>query len=221
MNITDDLIEDAKAENLWLVAKWSPSEQGVSMELMSDGTIKLEKSGHVIATTADAVFFQRQRERQAVSSGFDEFIEGMTVSVDISTGKHDIGNRLFGTVSEVMHYSGGGDKNGLVLLVQDVEINLPELDSAGFLLTYKNGTTEFITRAPDNFEIRECKIQPLYAAPSPELISPHPIVEETPALAYLKAWLQDVHDIEVKTQFEHTLIDDLYDRIQALQATKG
>jgi hypothetical protein len=50
---------------------------------------------------------------------------------------------------------------------------------------------------------------------------PHPIVEETRALAYLKAWLQDVHDIEVKTQFEHALIDDLYDRIQALQATKG
>jgi hypothetical protein len=61
----------------------------------------------------------------------------------------------------------------------------------------------------------------LAAAPSPELISPHPIVEETRALAYLKAWLQDVHDIEVKTQFEHALIDDLYDRIQALQATKG
>jgi len=50
-----------------------------------------------------------------------DLIEGMSVSVDVSTGEHDAGNRLFGTVSEVMECL--GDKHGLTLLVQDPEPN--------------------------------------------------------------------------------------------------
>lgn len=50
-----------------------------------------------------------------------DIIEGMTVSVDVSTNGHDSGNRLFGVVNEVMEdlY----DKNGYTLLVYETEPN--------------------------------------------------------------------------------------------------
>jgi hypothetical protein len=48
------------------------------------------------------------------------FIEGMSVSVDVSTGEDDYGNRYYGTVTEVMD---APDKHGVTLLVQDAEPN--------------------------------------------------------------------------------------------------
>jgi len=49
------------------------------------------------------------------------FIEGMSVSVDVSTGDHDAGRRSFGTVTEVMDDL--WDKHGVTLLVQDAKPN--------------------------------------------------------------------------------------------------
>ena len=48
-------------------------------------------------------------------------IEGMSVSVDVSTGDHDAGHRYFGTVTEVMEDA--GEKHGVTLLVQDAKPN--------------------------------------------------------------------------------------------------
>lgn len=50
-----------------------------------------------------------------------DIIEGMSVSVDVSTNDHDSGNRLFGVVNEVMYdlY----DKNSYTLLVYETEPN--------------------------------------------------------------------------------------------------
>lgn len=48
-------------------------------------------------------------------------IEGMSVSVDVSTGDSDAKHRYFGTVTEVMECRYG--KNRLTLLVQDAEPN--------------------------------------------------------------------------------------------------
>ena len=53
-----------------------------------------------------------------------DFIEGMSVSVDVSTGEHDIGHRYFGTVTEVM--DNPEDKHGVTLLVQDAEPNFEQ-----------------------------------------------------------------------------------------------
>lgn len=50
-----------------------------------------------------------------------DIIEGMSVSVDVSTNDHDSGNRLFGVVDEVME--NGYDKNGYILLVYETEPN--------------------------------------------------------------------------------------------------
>lgn len=48
-----------------------------------------------------------------------QLIEGKTVSVDVSTGEHDAGNRLFAKVVEVMH--DGADE--FVILTVDPEPN--------------------------------------------------------------------------------------------------
>lgn len=58
---------------------------------------------------------------ERLSKVLPEVIEGMSVSVDVSTNDHDSGNRLFGVVNEVMEdlY----DKNGYTLLVYETEPN--------------------------------------------------------------------------------------------------
>lgn len=64
-----------------------------------------------------------------------DFITGMSVSVDVSTGEDDAYNRLFGVVNEVMDCD--GDKHGVTLLVYDATANFaapssaPSIDSAG------------------------------------------------------------------------------------------
>ena len=55
-------------------------------------------------------------------------IEGMSVSVDVSTGDHDAGHRYFGTVTEVMECQ--GNKHGVTLLVQDAEPNFTATPTA-------------------------------------------------------------------------------------------
>lgn len=47
---------------------------------------------------------------------------GMSVSVDVSNGEHDISNRYFGTITEVMD-GDEHDKGEVVLLVQDATPN--------------------------------------------------------------------------------------------------
>ncbi|WP_212645694.1 hypothetical protein [Delftia sp. PE138] len=65
-----------------------------------------------------------------LSDELRELITGMTVSVDVSTGEHDAGNRLFGEVTEVMEYDGGSDKHKVVLLVQSPEANFKAAPAA-------------------------------------------------------------------------------------------
>ena len=71
-----------------------------------------------------------------LSDELRDLITGMTVSVDVSTGEHDAGNRLFGEVTEVMEYDQGSDKHRVVLLVQSPEPNFkvapaaPAVDAA-------------------------------------------------------------------------------------------
>lgn len=52
-----------------------------------------------------------------------ELIEGMEVSIDVSTCDADAGNRYFGTVTEVSELDTA--KNGYILLVQDAKPNYP------------------------------------------------------------------------------------------------
>ncbi|EBO9551878.1 DUF551 domain-containing protein [Salmonella enterica] len=60
---------------------------------------------------------------QPVSQTYElpELIEGMEVSIDVSTCDADFGNRYFGTVTEVSELDTA--KNGYILLVQDAKPN--------------------------------------------------------------------------------------------------
>ncbi|EAM4660410.1 DUF551 domain-containing protein [Salmonella enterica] len=62
-------------------------------------------------------------EAEPVSETYNlpELIEGMEVSIDVSTCDTDAGNRYFGTVTEVSELYTA--KNGYILLVQDAEPN--------------------------------------------------------------------------------------------------
>ncbi|HDP9855899.1 TPA: DUF551 domain-containing protein [Escherichia coli] len=62
-------------------------------------------------------------EAEPVSQTYNlpELIEGMEVSIDVSTCDADLGNRYFGTVTEVSELDAA--KNGYILLVQDAEPN--------------------------------------------------------------------------------------------------
>ena len=71
---------------------------------------------------ADATHTLRASHGQAPAGAtLRSMIEGMSVSVDVSTGDHDAGHRYFGTVTEAMECQ--GDKHGVTLLVQDAEPN--------------------------------------------------------------------------------------------------
>ena len=62
-------------------------------------------------------------EAEPVSQTYSlpELIEGMEVSIDVSTCDADLGNRYFGTVTEALELDTA--KNGYILLVQDAEPN--------------------------------------------------------------------------------------------------
>lgn len=62
-------------------------------------------------------------EAEPVSQTYNlpELIEGMEVSIDVSTCDADLGNRYFGTVTEALELDTA--KNGYILLVKDAEPN--------------------------------------------------------------------------------------------------
>jgi len=68
-----------------------------------------------------AAMLQGKAEPVSQRDELPELLEGMEVSVDVSTCDSDAGHRYFGTVTEVSELEGA--KHGLILLVQDAEPN--------------------------------------------------------------------------------------------------
>ncbi|EID1646064.1 DUF551 domain-containing protein, partial [Salmonella enterica subsp. enterica serovar Napoli] len=79
-----------------------------------------------------------------------ELIEGMEVSIDVSTCDADLGNRYFGTVTEALELDTA--KNGYILLVQDAE---PNFDVNGSSPVTPDGWISCSDRMP---EIRQTVI---------------------------------------------------------------
>ncbi|HCJ6018288.1 ead/Ea22-like family protein [Escherichia coli] len=75
---------------------------------------------------------------------FPELIEGMEVSIDVSTCDADLGNRYFGTVTEASELDTA--KNGYILLVQDAE---PNFDVNGNSPVTPDGWISCSDRMPD------------------------------------------------------------------------
>src|ERR1700744_3866932 len=93
-------------------------------------------------------FWRENQPQASMGDAMRDFIEGMSVSVDVSTNDKDAGNRYFGTVTEVM--DDPGDKHGVTLLVQDARPNFspaaPRVVSDGTMTVLREG--RFIT--PEN-----------------------------------------------------------------------
>lgn len=78
--------------------------------------------GHAdAALIRDALSKLAELEKQEPSINLPELIEGMTVSVDVSTCDADAGHRLFGIVNECAELE--TVRHGMILLVQNPEPN--------------------------------------------------------------------------------------------------
>ena len=86
-------------------------------------------------------------EAEPVSQTYNlpELIEGMEVSIDVSTCDADLGNRYFGTVTEALELYTA--KNGYILLVQDAE---PNFDVNGNSPVIPGGWISCSERMPDS-----------------------------------------------------------------------
>ena len=86
-------------------------------------------------------------EAEPVSQAYNlpELIEGMEVSIDVSTCDADLGNRYFGTVTEASELDTA--KNGYILLVQDAE---PNFDVNGKSPVTPDSWISCSERMPDN-----------------------------------------------------------------------
>lgn len=82
-----------------------------------------------------------------------ELIEGMEMSIDVSTCDADAGNRYFGTVTEVSELDTA--KNGYILLVQDAK---PNFDVNGNSPVSPGGWISCSERMPDNDESKPIAI---------------------------------------------------------------
>lgn len=85
-----------------------------------------------------------------------ELIEGMEVSVDVSTCDFDAGHRYFGTVTEVSELDTA--KNGYILLVQDAKPNFDVNGNSpvipdGYALVPVEPTDEMIVAAMDSDDV--------------------------------------------------------------------
>ncbi|EJN5894992.1 ead/Ea22-like family protein [Escherichia coli] len=88
-------------------------------------------------------------EAEPVSQAYNlaELIEGMEVSIDVSTCDADLGNRYFGTVTEALELDTA--KNGYILLVQDAE---PNFDVNGNSPVTPDGWIPVSERMPEPYE---------------------------------------------------------------------
>ena len=93
-------------------------------------------------------------EAEPVSQTYNlpELIEGMEVSIDVSTCDADLGNRYFGTVTEASELDTA--KNGYILLVQDAE---PNFDVNGNYPVTPDGWISCSERMPEMGE-RQCYV---------------------------------------------------------------
>ncbi len=92
-------------------------------------------------------------EAEPVSQAYNlpELIEGMEVSIDVSTCDADLGNRYFGTVTEALELDTA--KNGYILLVQDAE---PNFDVNGNYPVTTDGWISCSERMPNDKQYVWC-----------------------------------------------------------------
>ncbi|EKM2784540.1 ead/Ea22-like family protein [Escherichia coli] len=101
---------------------WSAQDNHINQQ--ADRIESLEKKNGELGRALEAAEKRiAELEAEPVSQTYNlpELIEGMEVSIDVSTCDADLGNRYFGTVTEALELDTA--KNGYILLVQDAEPN--------------------------------------------------------------------------------------------------
>lgn len=118
--------------------------------------ILIDTANHVISRDNTSPYSENLRElarislvvltTEPVSQTYElpELIEGMEVSVDVSTCDFDAGHRYFGTVTEVSELDTA--KNGYILLVHDAK---PNFDVNGNSPVTQDGWINCSERMPD------------------------------------------------------------------------
>ncbi|RRC45527.1 DUF551 domain-containing protein [Escherichia coli] len=134
--------------------KQYPGEQYLN-ELITN--IEFAARAPVEVVRAMAAELRKRREADSaepVSQAYNlpELIEGMEVSIDVSTCDADLGNRYFGTVTEALELDTA--KNGYILLVQDAE---PNFDVNGNSPVTQDGWISCSERMPEMGE-RQCYV---------------------------------------------------------------
>ncbi|WP_441006689.1 DUF551 domain-containing protein [Escherichia coli] len=99
----------------------------------------------VVRELARIVLASLEAEPVSQTYNLPELIEGMEVSIDVSTCDADLGNRYFGTVTEALELDTA--KNGYILLVQDAE---PNFDVNGNSPVTPDGWISCSERMPDD-----------------------------------------------------------------------
>lgn len=100
----------------------------------------------VVRELARIVLASLEAEPVSQTYNLPELIEGMEVSIDVSTCDADLGNRYFGTVTEALELDTA--KNGYILLVQDAE---PNFDVNGNSPVTPDGHIQFSVSLPAAF----------------------------------------------------------------------
>jgi len=139
-------VEKARAtlRRYWADGNWN--------EASTESTGEIQAALTVLAAPVGAGVVPHLNSDGRLSDDLRDLIEGMSVSIDVSTGEHDSGNRLFGVVSEVMNDN--NDKCGVTLLVYDAKPNftqgagvVPEADPDAWIR--KTDITELTDSEPE------------------------------------------------------------------------
>ncbi|ENJ7359487.1 ead/Ea22-like family protein [Salmonella enterica] len=147
----DDVDDKQDHYNTAYIAAANPA----TMLALLDENIQLQREKDAIEAVALELRddMRQAREQLAaltaepVSQTYElpELIEGMEVSIDVSTCDADAGNRYFGTVTEVSELDSA--KNGYILLVQDAK---PNFKTAGNSPVIPDGWISCSERMPDS-----------------------------------------------------------------------
>ncbi|HFV9732237.1 TPA: DUF551 domain-containing protein [Salmonella enterica subsp. enterica serovar Yarrabah] len=117
----------------------------VPEEITSDGIIGMHECGFVEGWNACRAAMLQGAEPVSQTYELPELIEGMEVSIDVSTCDADAGNRYFGTVTEISELYTA--KNGYILLVQDAK---PNFDVNGNSPVIPDGWISCSERMPED-----------------------------------------------------------------------
>lgn len=125
--IDSRITANAKADELWsacraaMLQPFGNSEQLIKQRSSNQDSDSSTSGDEIKQSSSNS---EKLNEPVSVAYKLPELLEGMEVSVDVSTCDSDAGHRYFGTVTEISELDTA--KNGYILLVQDAKPNFKQ-----------------------------------------------------------------------------------------------